>query len=191
MEAGWGTAVSSVISAYGQASAAHAKAKAEKANIEFQAYLTQREAYQGELRAADRAKVGNEQMFKLRLKQSQQLGSQRARIAAHGGSLTQGSHAAILSDTRYISDIDARALQSNTDKEVWLIREGARNKGMSAEMMRLAGAQISPGGEALTSFAGNAGKLASQWYRLTDTGPARAGGFAGRDSQDSAGAEYE
>ena len=179
---GYAGLASSAIGTGFKAYGAYLSAQGEKQNFEYQAKLLEIEQRQGEQRAYERQEIGSEQQFKLKVQTKQQLGSQRARIAAHGGRL-EGSHLAVLRDTKWVSDLDLQTLTRNTDREVFAIRERARSKGASAVMQRLKGAQIRPGQRAVTSLIADAPKLAQQWYKLNPYVPERTD-FSGFDPYD-------
>jgi hypothetical protein len=168
---GWGSLLNMGISAWADSRAAKNAAQAEKTNQEFQAYLSEQQKIDLEHQAADAARVGNDKFFDMRLAQSQRLGSQRARTAAKGGSLTEGSHAAILADTQYISDIEAGRMISNNEKAVWLIRQNAAAKGFESQMFKLRAAQIDPRAAQRASLTSSFGRIASSWYRFAPYQP--------------------
>jgi hypothetical protein len=192
---GIGSMVSMGINAWTESQAKARAARAEKTNQEFQAYLSEQQKIDLEHQAADRARVGNDNYFDLRLKQSQQMGSQRARAAAKGGSLVEGSHAAILSDTQFIGDIEAGRLMSNNDKAVWLIKNNAAAKGFESRMFKLRADQINPGREQMNSLTSSFGRIASSWYRFapyqpqsSDRSVSSGGGGSAYTAMDSASA---
>jgi len=191
---GWGGIAASGVGAAASTYAAYSNAKGEKQNLEWVAKMQERDARMAELRAADRQAVGNEQLFKLRLQQKQHFGAQRARIAAKGGSLTEGSHLFILQDSKWVANLEAENLKSNTDKEVFALKNTALNKAFASDMSRINARQISPGASAAEGLISGAAKFSSAWNRYkpyTAERGGRAAGFLGRDSQDSAGAEYQ
>jgi hypothetical protein len=147
-----------------EAYSAYASAAAAKSNLQFKSKLDKIAAAREEERAGQVARRGADRLFKLRLQQSQMEGEQRVLLAAQGLDVTEGSAARLLEDTKYISDLDAAALEDNTSQEIRMIRESARMKLFDSAVNQGAADQISPALAGATSAVAGAGKLAERWY---------------------------
>jgi hypothetical protein len=164
--------------AVAQAYASYAGASAAKSNLEFKSRLDKIAAAREEYRAVQASSRGSDRLFKLRTQQGQMEGEQRALLAAQGVDLTEGSGARILADTKYISDLDAAALEDNTAQEIMSIREAARARTFDSYVHQGAADQISPLAAAATSALGSAGSIAARWYNYSGN----AGGGAAASS---------
>jgi hypothetical protein len=164
----YSSAAGAGIKAYG----AYLNARGEKLSYEYNAKLYDLAARNEEIRAAERQEAGFDQLFKLRVAQHQTEGSLKARIAARGGAL-EGSHLAQLRSVKWVSDLDAKTLQSNTDRAVYAIRANARAQAAKGAGERLKASQVSPELTGFTSLISDAAGLSKQWYRLNPQVPGR------------------
>lgn len=169
-------------SAVGGAYEQYKRAQSDKNQAEMDARGAETEAAWIDNQGLDASRRGAARFMRLRMTQSQQVGAERARLAAHGGSLTEGSGARVISDMQFIGDIDAKTELSNTEKETWVIRQSARNKTLDAAMMRAAGRGISPTTRAVGSLISGAGKVAKAYYGYQDERDRNYPGVAGSSS---------
>jgi len=153
--------------AAGQTLGAFYQSKANKANLQAQSALNRLAAEQESQRAVDVAHARGEEAFKMRLKQNQLEGTQRAQIAAAGGDVAQGSAAAIVGDTKYIGDLDMKALKDDTQREVYALLQRSRAKAMDANMLALRAKAERPGLSALTQLITGATRVSGRWYSTT------------------------
>jgi len=149
--------------AAGDVYASYVRAKSDKAQAEMDARQKESEAALEEDRALDASRRGSARFMRFRMAQSQQVGAERARIAAKGGA---GALALSrrLADLDFVGEIDAKTTLTNTEKEVWLIRQNARARSFDAQMLRAIGRGISPRTRAVGSLISGAGKVAKSYY---------------------------
>lgn len=101
-----------------------------------------------EANAQDALRVGQQQEQQSRLQYANLKGSQRARLAANGLALDEGSALRILTDTDYLSDVDANTLHANAVREAMGYRTQA-----SAMLTEADAARIRARTEGLTAKA--------------------------------------
>lgn len=178
-----------VVGAIQQAQAAKANSKANQqlythqANMntavgEQQAAVERNRATVAEYQAKDALERGAMERTQRQLQTKQLTGAQRARFAAAGLDLNEGSAAAVLADTRFLGERDELIIQDNANKEAWMYRESART-GMSnadfirrqsvtnTDFLRRRAASENPSGAFTTSLIGSAGQVASSWYGMS------------------------
>ncbi len=98
-----------------------------------------------------------------RLRTSQNLGTQRAAMAANGGEVNSGSNAALQDDTAAIGELDALTIQNNAAREAYGYRVQAQSglsnarklesQASSAKRNSILGGIISGGAQAYGSKA--------------------------------------
>jgi len=113
--------------------------------------------------AEDAQRRGKEEEADLREKARMFKGSQRARLAANGIALDEGSALNILSDTDLLAERDISRSKANTDKEVYAFKNQAQGYGAESAMLGAKASSISPGMEAGASLLSSAGSVASRW----------------------------
>lgn len=133
MAAGMGvSAISSLQGGIAQSSALKQQADWQAGQLDYNARL-------GELRAADATDRGSKAAG-LRMNQGrQQVGSQKASLASQGVSVSSGSAADILDQTRTVSEQDAARIKSNAWQEAWGFKTQADNDRGNAGMTRRSG----------------------------------------------------
>lgn len=118
-----------------------------------------------------------------RRRNAQVLGAQRARLAASGIDLTEGSAASIPTDADYFGSIDEQTVRDNAAREAWGLRVQGTNQSAAAVLYANTADNANP---LLTSIL-TGGTVASRWYRgggsstVTETGWSGWGG-GGTDS---------
>lgn len=155
-----------VAGAFTSAVGSAGKAKADKQAYEYQAAVTRNNAQIDEWRAQDAEYRGAVDVNRQRLKTAALKGSQRARLAAAGVALDEGSALNILMDTDYMGALDAATIEDNTAREAWALRESAKTGRSNADMLASRAAAESPLRSAATSLLTSAGTVASSWYAL-------------------------
>ena len=87
--------------------------------------------------AQDALRTGQLQEQQSRLQYASLKGSQRARLAANGLALDEGSSLRILTDTDYLSDVDANTLHANAVREALGYRTQAASALTEADAARI------------------------------------------------------
>lgn len=154
--------MSSAVGAYNQS-------KASKAAYEYQAGVSRNNAMIAEWQAQDALQRGARSVQQQQLKTAQLKGSQRARLAASGVALDEGSALHILDDTDYMGQVDVNTIENNTAREAWGFRNQAAGYTSDSSMLSARSAAENPGGAAFGSLLGSAGQVASQWYAYSNT----------------------
>jgi hypothetical protein len=145
--------------------AAKQNARGTKNAMEFESAEKRREAELGEYAAKDAIQRGQQQQFRARLAAGQMKGAQRARFAAAGLDLNEGSALNVLLDTDMFSDMDAATIADNAEREAWALREGAKGGRRGAQFLDYGASQIHPNATGALSMLGGAGQVASSWYQ--------------------------
>lgn len=153
-------------SAYG----AYAKSAADRNAFKYQADVQENAAKVDEWRATDAIQRGTIAEANARMKAGQVAGTQRATLAARGLDLGGGSAYNILSDTKYMSDVDAATIHDNTAKEAWALRTSAGTERGNAAALRTRAGFENPGFAFANSLLTGAGAVAKSWYRLRGKG---------------------
>lgn len=124
-------------------------------------------AYSDE-QAADAGRRGTLAERRLRMRQSQEIGSQRATLAHRGFDLTTGSPLEVLTQAQQFADEDVDTLRENTRREV----SGFR---MQGDNYRAQASATNPWMSAAPSLIGGAGIVADRWYQYKKAGVKPAG----------------
>jgi hypothetical protein len=129
---------------------------------------------------------GQVQEDRQRLKTAQQLGSQRAALAAQGGDVNTGSNLDLLGDTARVGESDVRAIRSSAAQQAYGYQvQGANADGQASLYSANAANTMAnlPYGIG-SSLLGGASSLADRWSRLQGpndsgfiAGPAPMGGY--------------
>ncbi len=107
--------LSTGISLAGQAQGA--KMQSDQANYMAQvARNNQQIADWNAQRALEQGQLQEDQQ---RLKTAQQIGSQRAALAAQGGDVNSGSGIDLIGDTARMGELDARTIRNNAELDAW------------------------------------------------------------------------
>jgi hypothetical protein len=155
--------------------AAGAASQANKIAYSAQSAVERNAAKVDEWRASDALERGEQSAFSLGLKKAALEGTQRARMAAGGSSLDEGSPLNILQDTQYMHEVDQRTLADNTAREAWTLRTSAATHRSNADLLAYRAGAENPGrAEAATLLTG-AGSIAGNWYRMRQPYPGNPG----------------
>jgi hypothetical protein len=149
-------------SAYG----AYSRSVADRNALRYQAQVQDNAAEVSDWRAQDAVQRGQIAEANARMKAGGVAGAQRATFAARGLSLDTGSAYNILSDTKYMSDVDAATIRDNTAKEAWALRTSAGTERANAGALRARAGFENSGFAFTNSLLTSAGAVASSWYRL-------------------------
>jgi hypothetical protein len=155
---------------------AYQKSKATRSAYEYQAAVNQNNATLAEWQAQDALQRGARSEQTQRLKTAQLRGTQRARLAANGVALDEGSPLALLQDTDYMGELDANTIRDNAGKEAWGARIQGGNYSRDASMLSDRADAESPWGAAGSTLLTGAGSVADSWYRrkMTTSAPGKA-----------------
>jgi hypothetical protein len=119
------------------AGAAYSNSKASKTAYNYQATVARNNAQVDEYRAEDAIERGHQAEFRRGLAAGQIEGSQRARFAASGLSLTDGSPLNVLADTKYMGGVDRETTLWNADREAYALRVHASNDRSNAALLQM------------------------------------------------------
>ncbi|RYF62607.1 MAG: hypothetical protein EOO29_45725 [Comamonadaceae bacterium] len=145
------------VGAYQQAKATEASLRAE---AQTQMNNTQLSAWQAE-DAVDRGEMEAGQV----MRQGAQLkGRQRAAFAANGVDLGVGSALQVLTDTDYLTAVDAQQVRQNAAREAWGYRMQAKQSVGRAAAASSAASSVNPWLSAGTSMITSATQAARSWY---------------------------
>lgn len=145
---------------------AYKKSEANKAALEYQAKVADYNAKIDDWRASDAITRGQTAVGTQQLKTAALKGTQRAKFAARGMALDEGSPLAILMDTEYMGGVDAATISDNANKEAWALRNTAAAGRANAAMLENRAVAESPLAEGAGQLLAGAGTVASTWYRL-------------------------
>jgi len=176
---GLGTQIGGMV---GGASTAKANAKIQQAQLNsqadayaYQAKVSRNNAMVAEWQARSAIAAGGKQEQALQLKTAALEGAQRARLAANGVDVTQGSAANILADTRYMGQRDVDTVRLTAAQRAWAYRTQGQNELDNAAMLdttaantRRGASTISPSGAYMGSLLTGAGQVASGWYKYSE-----------------------
>lgn len=153
-----------------QAYGAYNQSKATKSGYEYQAAVNRNNATLAEWQAQDAIARGQRAEQVQRLKTAQLKGTQRARLAANGVALDEGSALNILNDTDFMGEADAMTIRDNAAREAWGARNQVANYESDASMLSARAAAESPGFAAAGTLLTGAGSVARQWYSRKEAG---------------------
>jgi len=114
--------------------------------------------------AQDAIQRGGRTVVQSRIQTAQTKGAQRARLAAAGVDLGEGSALNILADTDYFGEIDVNTITDNAAREAWAIRQQAAGFKSEASLLQSRADSESPWMAGATSLLTSAGKVAGGWY---------------------------
>ena len=149
------------------AQSARQQSKATRAAYEYQSAVERNKAAMLEERASDALRRGQLEENKARQRGAQVRGAQRARFAAAGLALDEGSPLNFLLDTEYMTELDADTAADNAAREAWVLRESARTGATNADFLRSRADAESPSSAFGSTLLGGAGTVASSWYNMT------------------------
>lgn len=160
-------AIPLAIMAVGALSSANAGKQASqntKIAYEYNSAVERNKAHVLELQADDAVQRGQTQQTRQQLKTAQLKGAQRARFAAAGMDLKEGSAFNVLMDTDYMGKQDEMTIADNAEREAWSLRESARTGINNADFLALRARSEHPDQAYSNSLLGSAGSVASSWY---------------------------
>ena len=150
-----------VAGAYG----AYNQSKAAKKSGEVQAAVARNNAAYSESQARDAIRRGQVSENEVRRRTAQLEGSQRARLAANGIDLGEGSALNILLDTEYFGENDALNVRDNASREATALRQQSSNQQSSADLLQARADSENPTAAATSSLLTGAGQVADSWYK--------------------------
>lgn len=136
----------------------------------YQAAVEKNKATVAEYQAKDAIARGQQAQARIQLRGAQVKGAQRARLAAAGFDLEEGTAANLLADTEYLMRHDVLTEQDNAEKEAWAYMESAKTGQSNAEFLRRRAASEDPDYAYNTTLLGGVGQVASMWYGMSKTG---------------------
>lgn len=149
---------------------AYNTSKATKTAYETQAAVARNNAQYAEWQARDAIRRGQEAEGAHRLKVAQLKGSQRARLAANGVVLDEGSALNILADTDFMGENDALTIRDNASREAWALRRQAAGFEADAGLLSTRAKDESPLFAAGSTLLTGAGQVAASWYKRKQAG---------------------
>jgi hypothetical protein len=158
-----------VAGAVTSAQGAAQQSQATKAAYEYQSAVSSNNAQLAQWQAQDALQRGAQAEQQQRLKTAQLKGSQRARLAANGVALDEGSALNVLQDTDYMGGQDAMTIRDNAAREAWGYRTQAGNYASDASMLQSRADAEDPDRAMFGSLLGSAGSVASSWYKRKTT----------------------
>lgn len=154
---------------------AYNTAKSQQAALEAQAQVAANNAQLATWQGEDSLQRGQVAASGATMKTGQQVGSQRAALAANGVDLSMGSAQNIITDTEFIGKVDANTIQDNAAREAWGYRMQSRNYTDQARAARAGASNINPWLAAGTSLLSSATSVAGKWYGQTSMGKQQDG----------------
>ena len=151
--------------------AASDASKATRAAYEHQAAVEKHRAQVAGYQAADARERAKQGIFKTQLNKAALKGAQKARFAAAGLDVNEGSAFNILMDTEYMGKTDELTIADNAEKEAWMFLESAKTGESNAAFLAARAAAEDPSRAAMNTLLGGAGQVASTWYRLRSGNP--------------------
>lgn len=145
-------------------------AASQKALLEARASVSESNARIGEIGAQSAIAQGQSQYGQYTQRAGQSKSSRKASMAARGIDLGEGSSAETLASEDFVKEIDAFTISANADRAAMAHRSQASNDSIDAMTGRASSSGISPGGAAFSSLLGNAGQVASSWYKYKKSG---------------------
>jgi hypothetical protein len=137
-----GTAAASAgISAY----SAHEQANAQKQAGNYNAQVARNNATIALQQRSSSLQQGDVEAQQAQMNQAQVLGTQRARLAANGIDLTQGSAQDLLTTTKFLGAQDVNTIQSNAARAAWGYSAQNMNDNATASLTQWQADSASPG----------------------------------------------
>lgn len=130
------------------------QANASKKQNEYQAAVASNNAQVAEWQANDAIQRGNVAATNERRKGQQQMGTQRAAMAAAGLDVSTGSALSILEDTDYFNQTDQQTIRSSAAREAYGYRVQGSNAQAAANLYSSTANGINPLFEGVKSGAG-------------------------------------
>ena len=166
LESGTGVMAMQGLGAGMQAVGAYRNSKAAEIAFKAQSQVNENNAVVAEWQSQDAERRGQVAAGAHRTKVKQFKGAQRARLAANGVDLGEGSAVEILTDTDYFGEVDAGTILDNAAREAWGYRTQAQNFTTESTLLRNRGDAESPNLAMTTSLIGGATRMSSTWYTV-------------------------
>lgn len=141
-------------------------AKLQKQALESQAQIAEINARISELGAQSVLLQGQRQAGAISRQAGDVKSAQRARLAASGVDLGEGSAAEVVASTDIAKELDMQTTQSNALAAAWGYRTQGMNSTNEAAAKRATAGAVSPGMQAAGTLLGSAGAVAQSWYSM-------------------------
>lgn len=163
------TAVSGVMSAYGQLQAG----KASKAQANYQAAIQRNNAIRADYAAQDALSRGKEAENRQRIKGRLLIGQMRAVLGGSGQVIDTGSAGGLVIDQAGTNELDALNVRANAAREAYGYQTQAGNFRSQASLTQIAGANAASNSkfQAAGTLLSTGGKVAGQWYDFKNPTP--------------------
>lgn len=165
-------AVNSAIGTYYSAKAQQYQLESQSETLKFQSEMSKINQRGAEFSAQTIMQAGERQAGAVSMKYGQTKGAAKARMAAAGGVIGEGSSREIIATTDLMKEIDMLTINANTVRAAEAARTQAVNygnqsllQGVSAANLASSADSISPFGAAGTSLLGSATPLMNSWYQ--------------------------
>lgn len=146
-----------------QAGGAYQQAQGQRSALQYQASVARGNAVLAGDQASDAIRNGQTAEGVQDLRTGQTLGTQRARMAANGVDLGEGSANDVLTTTKYMGERDALQIHDNAMMEAWGYRTQQQSFLDDASREDGEASTISPWTAAGTSLLTGATKVAASW----------------------------
>lgn len=172
-----GGMASSGIGAFYGAKSQQAALAGQAGILDANASLAKTQAKMAEAAAYYALDQGQKRVGAVTMKYGQVKGAQRARLAANGVDLGDGSAAELQASADLMKEVDALTISADATRESLRYKaqgiaaeSQATAYGAEATMRRGAGEGISPFGALASTIVGSAGTVASSWYEMDKKG---------------------
>jgi hypothetical protein len=145
------------------AGSAYQQAQGQRSSLQYQASVARTNAVFAGYQASDAVRNGQTAEGAQDLKTGQMIGTQRARLAASGVDLGEGSASDILTTTRYMGKRDALQIHDNAMMQAWGYRTQQQSFLDDASRAEGEADAISPWMAAGTSLLTGATRVAAGW----------------------------
>jgi len=167
------SAIGSTFGAISSGIGAYYGAQMQQINLQHAAFMSDLNAKMAEKEAQYTLDRGQKMIGQLTLKAGQLKSSQRARMAANGIDLGEGSAGEILASTDIMKESDALTISADATRAAWNSRIQSTNYSNDAMMKRVSANGISPFSAMTSSLLGSAGSVANSWYKYSQIQPDR------------------
>lgn len=146
------------------------QARSMRSQLKYQAGIADINARLSNLAARGAMAAGEREQQAIKIKTAQTKGSQIAGYAASGVDVTSATVNQMLDSTEFYGEVDALTAESNALNAAWGYKTQGVNFQSEAAMSRASASGINPTASAAGSLLGNAGYVASSYYRMKKTG---------------------
>lgn len=146
------------------------QARAQAAAYNAQAQAAEQNARLVDVQRSQASDTKAEELQRLRANTSKLAATQKATMAAGGLDTGSGSNLDILTDTAYLSEVDAALLRYKYDINDWQMRNQKIDYQNQASMARSAASNAGKAGTigAMTNLMSGVGQVAGNWYKWQD-----------------------